>query len=113
MAAAASSPCGARAEQADAPADAVAVDGAQVPELERQRQAGLGQQLVGERRLRGGAGVAGAELAAALGAAGQEHAGRAQAGRLDDVQGAHPAQAGQLDQAHVVGVGVVAQAAQG
>ena len=64
-------------------------------------QAGLGEQLAGERDLLGGAGVAAAELAAAFGAAGEEHAGGAQPGRLDDVQGADATQAGQLDQAHV------------
>ena len=35
-------------EQADAPADAQAVDGAEVPELERQRRAALGQHLLGD-----------------------------------------------------------------
>ena len=91
-------------EHADAPADAQAVDGAEVPQLERQRRAALGQHLLGDRHLLERARVAGAVLAAALGAAGEEHAGRAQAGRLHDVQGAHSPEARQLDEPHALGV---------
>ena len=53
-----------------------------------------------------------AVLAAALGAAGEEHAGRAQAGRLHDVQRADAPQARQLDEPHVLGVLVALLAAE-